>query len=361
MADTAAAQVWLEELYARFAVPALSAAVAGPQGILWQGAIGEVDLEHDVAARPDHRFRLASVSKPITATLTAILAQRGLVDLDTPIAYWLPDLPAHHRATTLAQLLTHRGGVRHYLPKDHDQAQPYGSIHTRSTWNREQVLSLFIDDPLVAQPGTSVHYSSFGYSLASIVLEAAAGAPFLQLVADEIAGPFAMPSLAADDRARLLHGRARAYSSAHEREMLQKAFPKANWPDPVEGFAPALPLNPGYIWAGGGLIAAMPDIACFGAAHLPASQSLVTDALREVLFTPRTEADGTHPVMGLGWRVNHDSRGRLRWHHCGGMVGARSSLVVYPELAIAVAFATNVMGMIGDVLGPSADLADLFA
>ena len=36
--------------------------------------------------------------------------------------------------------------------------------------------------------------------------------------------------------------------------MLQRAFPQANWPDPVEGFAPALPLNPGYSWAGGGLI-----------------------------------------------------------------------------------------------------------
>lgn len=361
MVNTAGAQAWLDGMFARFQVPALSAAVAGPQGIVWQGALGEVDLEHDVAARPDHRFRLASVSKPICATLTALLAARGLVDLDTPIAYWLPDLPAQHRATTLAQLLTHRGGVRHYLPKDHDQAQPYGSIHTRSTWNREQVLALFIADPLVAQPGTSVHYSSFGYSLASIVLEAATGAPFQQLVADEIAGPFAMPSLAADDRARLLHGRASAYSSAHEREMLQKAFPQANWPDPVEGFCPALPINPGYSWAGGGLIAAMPDIARFGAAHLPGAVSPVTDALRETLFTPRTQADGTHPVMGLGWRVNQDSRGRLRWHHCGGMVGARSSLVVYPELQIAVAFATNVMGMIGDVLGPNADLADVFA
>lgn len=326
MVDTAGAQGWLEGMFARFKVPALSAAVAGPQGIVWQGAVGEVDLEHDVAARPDHRFRLASVSKPITATLTALLAQRGLVDLDTPIAYWLPDLPAHHRATTLAQLLT-----------------------------------VFINDPLVAQPGTSVHYSSFGYSLASIVLEAAAGAPFLQLVADEIAGPFAMPSLAADDRARLLHGRARAYSTAAEREMLQKAFPQANWPDPVEGFAPALPLNPGYSWAGGGLIASMPDIARFGAAHLAGAPSPVNDALRATLFTQRTEADGTHAAMGLGWRVNHDSRGRLRWHHCGGMVGARSSLVVYPDLQIAVAFATNVMGVIGDVLEPNADLADLFA
>lgn len=361
MAENTAAQGWLEGLFARYPVPALSAAVAGPHGILWQGALGTVDLEHDVAARPDHRFRLASVSKPITATLAALLAARGLVDLDTPIAYWLPDLPAHHRATTLAQLLTHRGGVRHYLPRDQNPAQPLGSIYTRSTWNREQVLAVFIDDPLVAVPGASVHYSSFGYSLASIVLEAAAGAPFQHLVADEIAGPFAMPSLAADDRARLLKGRARTYSSAAERTALQKAFPQAMWPDAVAGFAPALPLNPGYSWAGGGLIAAMPDIARFGAAHLPGAQSPITNGLREVLFDQRTEADGIHAAMGLGWRVNRDSRGRLRWHHCGGMVGARTALVVYPDPGIALAFATNVMGVIGDVLEPAAGLADLFA
>lgn len=360
MADHAAARGWLEGMFARYRVPALSAAVADPRGIVWQDALGRVDLEHDVAARPDHRFRLASVSKPITATLAALLAERGLVDLDTPIAYWLPDLPAHHRATTLAQLLTHRGGIRHYLPKDTDPAQPHGSIHTRPTWNREQVLAVFIDDPLVAQPGTAVHYSSFGYSLAAIVLEAAAGAGFQQLVADEIAGPFAMPSLAADDRARLLKHRARTYSSAAERSGLQKAYPQAGWPDATEGFAPALPLNPGYSWAGGGLIAAMPDIARFGAAHLPQARSPISDRLREVLFTRRTEADGTHAAMGLGWRVDSDSRGRPRWHHCGGMPGARTSLVVYPGLEIALAFATNVSGVIGDVLEPAADLADLF-
>ena len=66
------------------------------------------------------------------------------------------------------------------------------------------MLAVFIDNPLVAQPGTSVHYSSFGYSLASIVLEAATGATFQQLLADEIAGPFAMPTLGVDHRARLI-------------------------------------------------------------------------------------------------------------------------------------------------------------
>lgn len=356
-----AAQVWLEELFASVPMPALSAAVAGPHGPLWQGALGEVDLEHDVPAAPHHRFRLASVSKPITATLAARLASKGLVDLAAPIAWWLPDLPAHHRATTLAQLLNHQGGVRHYLPRDHDQAQPFGSIHTRSTWNREQVLAVFVDDPLVAPPGTQTHYSSFGYSLASMVLEAAAGAPFMALVADEIAGPFGLPSLAADNRARLIKHRARSYSSAQERAMLQQAFPQANWPDPVEGWAPALPVNPGYSVAGGGMLASMPDIARFGAAHLPGSQSAVSDEERRVLFTPSTVADGTHAVTGLGWRVNHDAKGRLRWHHCGGMVGARTSLVVYPELDLAVALATNTMGTLGDVLGPASALADCFA
>src|SRR5688572_1583155 len=88
-------------------MPALSLAVADDTGIVWTEALGQADLEHGVPATPAHVFRLGSVSKAVTATVAARLVGRGLLELDSPIAYWLPDLPADHRATTMRQLLTH--------------------------------------------------------------------------------------------------------------------------------------------------------------------------------------------------------------------------------------------------------------
>jgi hypothetical protein len=66
----------------------------------------------------------------------------------------------------------------------------------------------------------------------------------------------------------------------------------------------------------------------------------------------------TSPPLGLGWRIDHDARGRLRWHHAGGQEGARASLVVYPEQRLSIAFASNATGLPGDVLTPSEQLAD---
>ena len=147
---THAAQGIAQALFAKFKPPAFSMAIASPKAILWSGAYGRADIELDVPASTNHLFRLASVSKVITAVLAARLVSRGTIDLDKAIANWLPDLPAQHRATTLRQLLTHRGGVRHYKPADYDLSGIGGPIYTRCYKSNQEILDLFINDPLIA-------------------------------------------------------------------------------------------------------------------------------------------------------------------------------------------------------------------
>lgn len=348
-------------LLAECGPPALSFAVATGSEVVWTHALGKADLEFDISATPEHLFRLGSVSKAITATAAARLVTRGLLELDVPIAYWLPDLPAHHRATTMRQLLTHRGGVRHYAPKDLDPKAPGGRITQRAYLNNGEILALFVDDPLVASPGNAVSYSSFGYTLASFVMEAAGGADFLRLVMDEIALPFGLSSLAADEVLEVIPRRARGYFAAREFEMFATAMGDAEPPRLRGGFANVTLSNPAFCWAGAGLLMSMPDLARFGAAHLDGPQARISPAERALLFTPMTEASDKSPPLGLGWRVDRDAKGRLRWHHAGSTPGGRASLVVYPELGLSIALASNVMTAPGDVLGPSSDLADAFA
>jgi CubicO group peptidase (beta-lactamase class C family) len=260
----------------------------------------------------------------------------------------------------MRQLLTHRGGVRHYEPKDLDPKAPGGRITSRTYSGRDEILALFIDDPLVASPGTEVNYSSFGYTLASFVMEVAGGTDFVRLITDEIALPFGLPSLVADEVHEPIPKRARGYFAARELEFLAKALPDAVPPQLNGEYANVTLNNPAFCWAGAGLLMAMPDLARFGAAHLDGPQTRVTAAERALLFTPLTEASAKSPPLGLGWRVDRDARDRLRWHHAGGTPGGRASLVVYPEIDLSIAFASNVMIAPGDVLGPSSELADVF-
>src|SRR5690606_6445887 len=85
------ADAWARAFHQAQPAPALSLAVAGGDGPVWSAALGQADLELAVPAQCDHLFRLGSVSKAITATLAARLVSRGLVELDSAIAYWLPD------------------------------------------------------------------------------------------------------------------------------------------------------------------------------------------------------------------------------------------------------------------------------
>ncbi len=93
-------------------VPALSLAVMRGNQLAWAQAFGTADIEMNVAVTTEHKFRLGSGAKPVTATLAALMTEEGIVDLDQPIGQYMPDLPPMHRATTLRQLLTHRGGIR---------------------------------------------------------------------------------------------------------------------------------------------------------------------------------------------------------------------------------------------------------
>jgi len=344
------ARAVVRELLGANAIPALSIAVMRGDELLWAEAFGTVDLELGVTATPAHRFRLGSVSKIITATLAAQLVARGFVDLDAPIANYMPDLPKQHHATTLRQLLTHRGGIRHYAAKDESTDAP-GPIDRRVYLNNADILAVFIDDPLIARPGARVSYSTFGYTLASIVLETAAKLPFLELVQRYIATPFALQSLSADAPMLIVPNRVNGY---HPGEYLRKTFPAfdGRWSNTAQN-------NPAYKWAGGGLLANPTDLARFGAAHLAPGKLSVTTL--DTLFTVYTERNDRSPPLGLGWRIDEDAAKRLRWHHAGGQDGARASLVVYPREKLSIAFATNVTQTPGDVNGPSAKIADAFS
>jgi serine beta-lactamase-like protein LACTB len=345
-----AARTIVRELMATNPIAALSIAVARGNEILWAEAFGTVDLELDVAATPAHRFRLGSVSKIFAATLAAELAARGIVDLDAPIERYMPDLPQQHRATTLRQLLTHRGGIRHYAAKD-DSAEAPGPIDRRFYASNADILAVFIDDPLIARPGERVSYSTFGYTLASIVLETAAKLPFLELVQRDIATPLGLATLSGDAPMSLVTHRVSGY---HPGDNLRKAFPafQGKWGNIAQN-------NPAYKWAGGGLLASATDVARFGAAHIAPGK--LSKAALDTLFTVYTGRNDRSPPLGLGWRIDEDAAKRLRWHHAGGQDGARASLVVYPKEKLSIAFATNVTQTPGDVNGPSAQIADVFS
>src|SRR5215470_5210574 len=71
-------------------VPGLALAVAVDGKIVWSDGFGYADLEARVPARPTTKFRIGSVSKPITAAGLMLLVEAGKLDLDAPVQKYVP-------------------------------------------------------------------------------------------------------------------------------------------------------------------------------------------------------------------------------------------------------------------------------
>ena len=357
---TAAANELIKRLFATKLAPALSMAVARPAGLVWASALGDVDLELGVPASPMHTFRLGSVSKVVTATVAARLATRGVFDLDAPIAKWLTNLPEQHRNTTMRQLLTHRGGVRHFNAAERDVTTPGGPIYMRIYPGDTDILKLFINDALIAAPGTSVNYSSYGYTLASLVMQGAARTPFLELVQREVSSFVRLPSLTVDDPWALSSMAAGKYMNDLDVKALCAGLPEHAKPKLTNGWAKMPFSNPAYSWAGAGFLMTPLDAARFGASLLDSPGSSITPEQRALLFTPTTEAAPSSPPLGLGWRIDSDKKGRRRWQHSGATPGGCYFLAIYPDAGLSVSLAANVMTARINAPQAAADLMDAF-
>lgn len=100
---------YLESLRSQSRIPALSAAVIGPTGILWEGAFGQQDIERFVSTRTDTLFHLDDLTEVFTASLVLRCVEEGHLSLDDRIGQFDPGSPDAN--ATVGQLLTHTDGV----------------------------------------------------------------------------------------------------------------------------------------------------------------------------------------------------------------------------------------------------------
>lgn len=297
--------------------PALAVAVAVGDELVWSEAYGWADVERRVAATPATRFRIYSVVKPMTAVIALRLAEAGRVRLEAPIGTYLPGLPADTARATTNELLTHTAGVHHY------RAGEWMRVSRTPCARAADALPSFINDKLLFAPGTRVEYSSFGYVLASAVLESVVKKPFAALAADELLAPLEMRNTVPDDPTR----------------------PDANAATPYESEG-RLRVSTGIDntckVGAGGFRASAEDVARFGLALLQGTR-LPAGAL-DRLATPAAVKEGVNATMGFGVGITSaDGLGKVLVQS-GGAIGGRALLLVAPERRIVVALAVNVEG-----------------
>ena len=95
-------------------IPGLSLTVAVKGKIVYSQGFGYADLEERVPVWPTTKFRIGSISKPLTATALVQLVEAGKLDLDSPVQNYVPSFPDKGGVITTRMLAGHLAGIRHY-------------------------------------------------------------------------------------------------------------------------------------------------------------------------------------------------------------------------------------------------------
>jgi CubicO group peptidase (beta-lactamase class C family) len=313
-------------------IPGASVAVAVDGRIVWAEGFGWADVENKVGVDAHTKFRIASISKALTAAAVGQLVEAGRLDLDAPVQRYVPTFPQKALGTVTTRLLAgHLAGIRHYRGMEFAGRTHYDDV--------VDALDIFANDPLEAAPGERYSYSTYGWNLISAVVQSASGTRFLTYMSEHVIEPMGMTETVAEHADSLIANRGRQYQRGEDGRLLN-----APWVDNSNK------------WAGGGYLSTASDLVRYGSAYLDGS--LLRGETVDMMWTPQKNAAGEEIQYGIGWFVRPGDGRRQVWH-TGGAVGGSTMLLILPAEKVVVAVLTNLGN--ANPAQPAREIAEIFA
>src|SRR5215470_7359597 len=171
-------------------IPGATVSVVKDGRLLFAKGYGSADLQTGKRVSAGTTlFRIASVSKPFTATVVLQLAEEGKLNLHADVNTYLKTfhLPStYQEPITLAHLLAHTAGFEDRSTGT--SARTPSDLEPLGRWLAEHMPAR------VRPPGELTAYSNYGYALAGYIVEQVAGIPFAQYVEQHIFQPLDMRS-----------------------------------------------------------------------------------------------------------------------------------------------------------------------
>ncbi len=198
-ADLASIDEFMLAFLREHEVPGASVAIAKDNRLVYARGFGEADKQLGLAVQPNMRFRIASISKPITAVAILRLIELGLLRLDdNPFAVLKIALPADAdprlRKITVRHLLHHTAGWDRALSFD-PMFRPIiiaKALNVPAPAKPNDVIKYMLNQPLDFDPGVRYAYSNFGYCILGRLIEKASGQDYENFVRKEILTPLGM-------------------------------------------------------------------------------------------------------------------------------------------------------------------------
>jgi D-alanyl-D-alanine carboxypeptidase len=295
-------------------VPSASIAIVENGHIAYLHAYGEARLSPPTPAQPEMRYSIGSISKQFTVAAVLLLAEEGKLQLDDPVAKYLPDL-TRAREVTLRMLLSHTSGYQDFWPQDYvmiSMMAPTTAAHILEVWGKK---------PLDFDPGTKWQYSNTNFVIAGKIVEQVSGMPLIQFLESRVFAPLGMRDV---------------YDS--DARTLPPTDPLGYYRHALGPLRPAPQEGAGWMFAAGELAMPARDLALWDISLI--DHSLLKPASYAEMFQPVLLKSGASTGYGLGLFIRSRD-GHAMLEHSGEVSGFVSENIVFPAEHAAIAVLTN--------------------
>ncbi len=295
-----------------------SVLVAKEGEILLSKGYGRANYEHDVANRPETKFRLASITKQFTAMAIMQLQEKALLNVNDTLSKYISEFPRSDEIT-IHHLLTHSSGIPCYdtFPDLKQRRIEPHSLKQQVEWIR--------DRPLDFQPGQEYRYSNSGYIVLSYIIEQVSGKPYDIVIKENIFEPLDMNDSGYDKASLILKNRAAGYKWTGDR------LSNANYVDmsfPVGSGALYSSVEDLYRW----------DQALY-------SETLLYKSMLNEIFTSYIPIKNTEDSLSYGYGVRiREFRNRKFVEHSGAIEGFSTNILRDIDAKICIIVLSNFEG-----------------
>lgn len=286
--------------------------VTSSKNIIYENASGLANKEQNVPNNIDTKFNLGSATKMYTGVAIAQLVEQGKLEFQQTVGQYLTDYP--HKIT-IHQLLTHTAGLGSFI--DTQYKDQFLSARKNLTTIKD-VVALFQDRPL-SYPTGEVHYSSDGYELLGLIIEAVSGLSYFDYIQKNIYDVANM-----SDSGSFETNVAIGYTN---RDSAQRtANTDINF---INGTS------------GGSSYSTCPDLLNFTQALL--ENKLLSPEMTQLVLSPKVKegSKGNQTkYQGYGFQI-FDINGVKRVGHPGRFAGVNTRIDMYPDLGYTAIVLSN--------------------
>ena len=325
----------IENFFAEHQVPGASIAITDAGKMVYDKSFGVADVDTLSRVTPASLFRIASLSKPITAVAILQLVEQGKLKLEDKVISLL-DFRVEMQAAgssfdtrlsdiTIEQLLQHRGGW--------DREKSFDPMFQSVRFAKERgspppasprdVIVCMLSQRLDFDPGERYAYSNFGYCLLGRVIEKMSGESYESYVRSHVLKPLGITRMRigatrAQGRAA---GEVRYYAKGKSKSVFQEDLGEEVPPPYGAWYLEAMDSH-------GGWIATAEDMVRFAAAfddwdHCP----ILSRKSIEIMYATPTSSPGNEVYYTLGWFNRMNTSGKANYWHTGSLPGTRAIMI----------------------------------